>query len=161
MNDLMILAVSSAVIGALVPKSANDGLKKAVAFLAGLALLLALFRPIIRFVPDLAGLPEKLSSLFFADTDTLAKHEEEAAAWVIKYSTENIEAGVEALLSQRYGLPADSVRAEAITASGKDGVVILERLIVRVDAAAGIDGADAVRFIRDTLACPCEFIEDS
>ena len=161
MKGWITLALISAFIGAIVPKGKNDGIKKTVLFLCGTAVLVTIASPLVRAAENLLELPEKMFDLLNPDGADMESEAVNARTWVIRYSVENIENRVNALLSYRYGLSSDSVATVAVTDMDKTGTVFLTELRVSVSRNVGVTGQELARYVGEMLACPCyvEFID--
>lgn len=156
MMDLLLLTVVSAILGAMLPGAQNNGMKKGFAFLAGLALLLAVFRPIAESVTALADLPAQWMEQILPKEEELEAEEERSRTWVLTFSAQNIEKGVNALIVHRYGLSPDEVESTAEVDIDADGQWILRKMVIRIHTSARCRDAEIAQYIRDILACPCE-----
>ncbi len=158
MKKLVVLAVLSAILGALAPKGRENGIKKIMAFVTGVVLLTTVAEPIVHATSQMADLPKQFFALFMPSGEDMKTETEKAKAWVIWYSKENIESGVQALLSYRYGVSVDFIEVHAITEEDDTGNWILSELIVSVDRDIGIPASQIARYVGDMLGCPCRVL---
>lgn len=155
MMDLVLLTVVGAILGAMLPAAANSGLKKCFSFLAGLALLLSVFRPIANSASTIADLPTRWLDQIIPQQQTLEAEEERTRERVLSYSAQNIEQGVDALIISRYNIPEELVASAAEVIMNTDGQWILKRIVVRLDTTVRCDDEAVAQYIREILACPC------
>lgn len=158
MMDLILLTVLSALLCAMMPGASSGGFRKVFAFAAGLAILMAVFRPIAGSVTSLAELPTKWIERIFPNEEELNAEEERAREWVLSFSAQNIEKGVDALIVNRYGLPAEAVVSTAEVVMNTEGQWVLKRIVVYIDTSLVCDEEGIAQYIRDILACPCAVI---
>lgn len=155
MMDLILLTVLSALLCAMLPGASIGGFRKVFSFAAGLALLLAVFRPIAGSITSLAELPTQWMERILPDEEEMKAEEDRAREWALSFSAENIEKGVDALIVSRYGLPADVVVSTAEVEMNAEGQWILKRMVIHIDASVVCDDEGIAQYIRDILACPC------
>ncbi len=155
MKDWVVLVLISAFIGTLVPKGKNDTLKKAMAFLMGVILLSMIAAPVVSAKKHLSALPDRLSELVLPEREEMEAEAGNARQWVIRYSVENIEKSVNALLAYRYGLQPDSIETKAITDIDESGNVLLLEIQITVKRETGVLKSEIARYIGDMMACPC------
>ncbi len=158
MTQFVTLVIVSSILGMLVPGGVDSGMKKAVRFLIGIVLLIAIAEPIVTAVPSLSSLPHRLYDLLFPDTSEIEEIEDTSEKWVIEYSITNIENGVCSLIEKRFGFPNGSVRTEAKTGKDADGNLTLEGLTVYVGESYAVFAEEIKRYIADLLACSCEVV---
>ena len=160
MMDLILLTVVSALLCIMLPGASNGGLRKVFRFIAGLLFLLAVFRPIADSAIAVSELPGRWMERIFPKEKELRAEEERANEWLLSFSAQNIEKGVDALLINRYALPEDTVSSTAEVEMGPDGMWILKRLVIRIDPSVWCDVEEIERYIRDILGCPCVVLQD-
>ena len=155
MLDIMVLICVSTFVHVLVPESQSDGIRKAVSFLAGLALLLAVCEPIAETVDKLSILPEKFLALVIPDTESVKQTESDAEKWVVRYGIKNIEHGVNALVESKFHLSTGSVTTEVETGSDETGAITVECLRIRISREAICDLREIESYVSSLLSCEC------
>ncbi len=158
MTELLFLSVVSTLIGLLVPGAKESGIRKAVLFLCGVVFLYSIASFAVNAVDAVADFPKYLRDLLLPDSQELESYESDGERWVVEYSVRNIEAGVSALLENRYGLASGSVRTKAFTKSDADENIVLTHLTVYVDDEMSVYSAEIARYVTDILACPCDVV---
>ncbi len=158
MTEYVLLVLLSAAVGLLAPGGEGSGMQKASRFLSGIILLIALAEPISAAVTSASTLPDTFFAIVFPDSTGVEELENEADRWVIRYSAQNIEEGVNRMIENRYGFTKGSVRTVVKTDRDVDGNIVLSSLIVYVDAHLSAYAGEIKRYIADILACPCEVI---
>ena len=158
MKELVVLTVVSALIGLLVPGGQDSGVRKAVSFLCGLILLYSIASFVFESLEGLREFPQYLADLLIPDVKDMEIYESQGEEWIVEYSVENIEAGVSALVENRYGFPAGSVRTEAFTEKDTNGNILLTHLTVYVKSRGVLYGPEIANYVADILSCPCDVV---
>lgn len=155
MLNVLTLAVLSALVGILIPESKNDSLRKAVAFLAGLSLLIAVCEPVVRAADQIALFPEQFFSLLMPDREEAEEIRQESEAWVVRCGIENVERGVSALIEKRFGMRKGAVVTKAETEREAGGDILIASLEISISDAEQCDLREVEEYIESLLACPC------
>lgn len=158
MADIVTLAVLSAFLCALTFAPRQSGLYRAVALLAGFALLLAILQPAVNAVQELRALPEQLETLLSPVWEEAETIEDRAENWVISRGVQNIESGVKKLLCVRYALEEEQILVDAAISRDSENTVMIDSLVVQIFAEE-IHGADEIEtYLAQLLLCPCQVI---
>lgn len=154
--DVIALAVFSTVIGALVPDSKGDGMRRLIGMIAGFALLLAICRPIAEAAEDIRLIPERLKELLLPEWEEGAVIRQEAEDWIEARGVANVENGVRTLICARYSLDTSDVAVEAETSHDPSGAVTIECLYIKLYCGLDIAPGEIELYIGNLLACPCQ-----
>ena len=160
MTQILVFSLLCAVLGVLLPVSAGDGVRKSVAFLAGLAVLLTVARPVVGAAEKIQALPERLGELLFPvweEGEEIYRASEERS---IQQGIRNAERGIEILLRTRWQIPEGDVHVHLDVSEDANGEIILDCAEITLAEDADADGERIRQYISELLLCPCRVMRE-
>jgi len=153
--DVIVLIIIASVCTVLAPDSKNDALRKCVALIASIAVLLSIIQPIARSMDSVQALPESFFDMLFPSEEITKEIEKNANEWIIDTGIQNIASGVSALVIDHFDLPAGSVVTKIITSEDAAGNIFVAELLLQITSSAECDLSEIEEYISAILECPC------
>ena len=153
MREAAVLLLLGTMLAALAPSGGGERMRRSVALLAALSVLLAFAEAAAEAAGPLRALPDRLREILVPDTETTAAYAAEARARTAADGIRRAEAGAACLIAARFGVPPGQITVTIDSALSPDGTLTVRE--AAVTHPPGVDGAAVEAFARGILGCPC------